>query len=644
MSKTQDLPAGRRAVLKGLSFGGLALAASPAAASATGPAKAKGIRPSVPLAPPAMLEVATPAAIGPAQAGAASQTSATGKPLYGSDYMVDVLRGMDINVLAQIPGNTFAGLHESIVNRGMLAEPPMDMLTVTHEEISVAFAHGYAKVTNELSAAIVHSTVGLQHASMAIYNAWCDRAPVLTITGSLTNPDSRKSWVDWLHAVSDGPALTRDFTKFDETPRTLPHFTESLARCYQMAMTPPCGPVVLAVDLDMQERPLVDGEKLPPPRKPRIVPPQGEMGAVREAAAMLAAATSPVIIVDRTARTPAGLKAVVDLAELLSAAVIDMGGRMNFPWQHPLNQSFNRGATLRGADVVLALEVQDMVTASSAARNAKRISISTYDYYLKSNYQTFQSLPSVELAIAGDAEATLPALIEAVRQAIPARARGAIRDRGTGWSDARKTTLSAAREGAAYAWNAKPITTARVWAELYDQVRDKDWALVGGCHFEGKWPQQLWDSKQSHQYIGDSGGYGLGYLPGAAVGAAYAHKAHGRIPIVFGGDGDLLMAPGALFTAAEHKVPLLYMVHNNGGYHQEVMKVQEQANRRNRGVRRAQIGCMLPGQDYSLIARGMGVAAERVTEPGDLRAAIQRALAIVARGEPALLDIVSQGR
>src|SRR5690606_24744105 len=141
-----------------------------------------------------------------------------------------------------------------------------------------------------------------------------------------------------------------------------------------------------------------------------------------------------------------------------------------------------------------------------------------------------------------------------------------------------------------------------------------------------------------------SGGYGLGYLPGAAVGAAYAHREHGRLPIVFGGDGDFMMAPGAIWTAAEHNIPLLYLVHNNGGYHQEVMKVQQQANARNRGIRRAGIGNLLPDIDYSQIARGMGVAAERVTDPGDLRAAITRALDVISRGEPALIDVVSQGR
>lgn len=359
---------------------------------------------------------------------------------------------------------------------------------------------------------------------------------------------------------------------------------------------------------------------------------------------MLAGAEHPVLILDRTARTSQGFTELVELAETLQAPIIDMGGRLNFPWLHPLNQSFNRGAVLREADVILAMEVQDLSNALRPARNAKLITISSYDYYLKSNYQSFQAMAEVNLAIAGDAEATLPALIAAVRGAIPRSKRSAIDDRGAQWADERKGQIARARNESALGWTVRPITTARVWAELYDQVKDKDWAIVGGCHFEGKWPQQLWDTHQHYQYIGDSGGYGLGYLPGAAVGAAYAHREQGRLPIVFGGDGDLMMAPGALFTAAYHSIPLLYLVHNNGGYHQEIMKVQEAANARNRGIARTHVGNVIPAVDYAKLGLSMGVASQRVTEPGDLRAAISQALQVVASGEPALIDVVSQGR
>lgn len=639
---------GRRDFLKGISIGGLTIATVGRARAQTREAAAAKVASSVPPIPSAAIETApVPVAAEPVKTAPPDEALAAAArqaPRYGSDYMADCIRALGMTVVPQVPGSTFTGLHESMVNRSMLQDDPIDVLTVTHEEIGVAFSHGYAKVTGEATATVVHSTVGLQHASMALYNAWCDRAPVVVLTGSMTDPVSRKSWVDWMHSVSDGPSLTRDFTKFDETPRSLEQFSESLVRGYHMAMTPPQGPVVLALDMTLQEQELNSGTVLPKVTKPRVAPPQGDTGGVLEAAKLLAQAEHPVIVVDRTARTAEGLAAIIELAESLQAPVVDIGGRLNFPWLHALNQSFNRNSVFREADVLLALEVQDLEGVAGAARKAKRISISSYDYYLKSNYQAFQSLPQVELAIAGDAEATLPALTAAVRSGIPRSRRSTLAQRGKLWADARASQIARARDDAAIGWDIEPITTARVWAELHEQVKDKDWAIVGGCHFEGKWPQQLWDAKQLHQYIGDSGGYGLGCLPGAAVGAAYAHRQYGRLPIVFGGDGDLLMAPGALFTAAYHSIPILYLVHNNGGYHQEIMKVQEVANARNRGIGRIHVGNVIPNVDYAQLGRSMGVASQRVTSPADLRTAIARALEVVASGEPALIDVVSQGR
>ena len=600
----------RRGFLKGASLGGVMLAAAPVSRAAESGA------PSSP---------ATPAR-------------------NGSDVMVDVLRNLGIEHVAQIPGSTFAGLQESLINYGMVTEPAMNMFTVTHEEIAVSFAHGYAKVANRPMACLVHSVVGLQHASMAIFNAYCDRAPVITLTGSLSNPDARESFVDWMHAVSDGPALTRDYTKFDETPRSLSHFVEATTRAYQAAMTPPCGPVVIAADLDLQEGDAPADLRLDAGGPPRVTAPQGDGGAVREAAAMLAAAISPVIVADRAARTPEGLRRMVELAELLNAAVVDNQSRMNFPWRHPLNQTSLKAQTLREADVVLGLELQDTAGTFAAAKQARRISINALDYSLKANYQVFGRLSKVDVPIAGDTEATLPALIEEVRRELGKRPRSAVEARGRRLAKAHADALQASRDAAAVGWDITPISTARLYAEIYEQIRTKDWALLNSPHFQNYWPQQLWDGKAHHQYIGDSGASGLGYMPGAAVGAAFAHKAHGRLPIVVGGDGDFMMAPGALWTAAFHQIPLLYFIHNNGGYHQERMKVQHQCNDRNRGLTRGTIGCELPSIDYSLIARGFGIDAQRVTDPAALRAAITRGLDVVSRGEPALIDVVSQGR
>jgi thiamine pyrophosphate-dependent acetolactate synthase large subunit-like protein len=406
---------------------------------------------------------------------------------------------------------------------------------------------------------------------------------------------------------------------------------------------------VLAVDQELQENEIEPGTSLVIPKLPQIVPPAGESGAVRETARQLVAAERPLIIADRAARTPEGLRLMIELAEALQAPVVDVSGRMNFPWRHPLNQTQRRAELVADADVILGLELTDYWGASGGrvTPGVKRISISSIDLYMKSNYQDFERFTPVDLAIAADAEATLPLLVEEVRKQTPARRRSLFRARGAKLAQDHAESLAQSRSAAAIGWDSQPITTARLCAELYEQIRNEDWALCNGTVFQNYWPQQLWSANHHHQYIGDAGAYGLGYLPGASVGAALAHRKHGRLPVAIGGDGDLLFSPAALWTAAHHKIPLLYLVHNNRAYHQEIMFVQSMAVKRQRGIDRAHIGNAItePQVDFAKLAASLGIYSEGpITDPGELGPALQRAVAVVKRGEPALVDVISQGR
>jgi acetolactate synthase-1/2/3 large subunit len=634
VSRQPDKP-GRREFLRGAVLGA---GAAVTGARAAVPASEESERPrSVPPVVEAAGERSPPAP----RAGNAPMPC-------GSDYMVDVVRSLGIDHVAFIPGNTFKGLHESIINYGMLTAPQMQLISTMHEETSIAVAHGFAKVEGRPMACLLHSTVGLQHASMAIYNAWADRVPVFAMVGAQLDATRRRGFVDWAHSVFDGPALVRDFIKWDDTPVSLPHFGESAVRAFKFAMTPPYGPVLLAVDQDLQEEGL--GVPAPQiPRLPALALPSADSGTVQEVARRLVAAENPVLLVDRCARTPAGLLQLVTLAEQLQAAVVDRGARMNFPWRHPLNQTSRQRAALAEADFVLALEVTDVYGSTTGVVGPKAtvVSISSGDLYMKSNYQDFQRLSPVQLAVAADAEDTLPALIEAVRGQLRNRTRSTLQARGARLRDLHQAALVQSRDAAALGWDDQPISTARMCMELYEQIRDEDWALVSGTIFQNLWPQQLWKAEQHHQYIGDAGAYGLGYLPGASVGAAIAHRRHGRLAVAIGGDGDLMFCPGALWTAAHHRVPLLYVVHNNRAYHQEVMYVQAMANRRGRGIDRAHVGNVIrdPDVDFAVLARSLGVYAEGpIVEPGALGPALKRALAVVKRGEPALVDVIAQGR
>ena len=267
--------------------------------------------------------------------------------------MVDVIKALGLEYICANPGSSFRALHESIVNYGGNATP--ELVTCCHEESSVAMAHGFAKIDGKPIGVMAHGTVGLQHAAMAVYNAYCDRVPVWIIVGNTLDATERRPGVEWAHSVQDAASLVRDFSKWDDTPISLDHFAESAVRAYTLATTPPMGPVLLVADSELQERPLARDFTLRIPKLTTSAPPQGDMTAVAEIAKRLVAAETPVIVADRAARTPAGLASLVELAETLQAAVVDQGGRMNFPSRHALNQSGQSRAAIAAADVILGL-------------------------------------------------------------------------------------------------------------------------------------------------------------------------------------------------------------------------------------------------------------------------------------------------
>jgi thiamine pyrophosphate-dependent acetolactate synthase large subunit-like protein len=183
--------------------------------------------------------------------------------------------------------------------------------------------------------------------------------------------------------------------------------------------------------------------------------------------------------------------------------------------------------------------------------------------------------------------------------------------------------------------------------ELWAQIKNEDWALVAESGIMSDWTARLWSFDKHYQSLGGSGGAGVGYGAPAAVGAALANKKRGRLSVTIQGDGDFLYAPGVWWTAAHHRIPLLAVMHNNRAYHQEVMHLQRMASRHNRGITRAHIGTSIddPNVDFAKVAQGLGVHAQGpISNPNDLGPAIKRALDVVKRGEPSLIDVVTQPR
>ncbi|HVY56703.1 MAG TPA: thiamine pyrophosphate-dependent enzyme [Xanthobacteraceae bacterium] len=650
----------RRKFLTGVAVAGAATAvASPDVAKAAASA-------SAPLADPPR-----PSAIRPTAAVAAAETEvpkelpqASGPA--GSDFMVDVIKSLDIEYMPCNPASSFRGLHESLINYGGNKKP--EFLTCMHEESAVGMAHGYFKIAGKPLMVLCHGTVGLQHATMAIYNAWCDRVPVIIMGGTDLDASKRPPGVPTFHSAQDINALVRDFTKWDDQPVSLQHFAQSFVRAYKIAMTPPYEPVMIALDAEIQEETIHDRSKLTIPRYVPTAPPQGDLNAVREAARLLVNAERPVIVVDKAARTPNGVKLLVELAEALQAPVIDQKGRMNFPNTHHLFQTGRRAALISQADVIIGMELSDYwgtvngwvdngaedgagLRESHIKPNTKLISISSLGLITKANYQDFQRFQPVDIEIAGDAEATLPSLIEAVKAAIPNDRKAAFEKRGEAMKKAWAQTRERTKAAAALAWDASPISTARLSMEIWPLIKDLDWSLVSRDLFVSGWPSRLWPMDKYHHHIGGPGGFGVGYGLPAAVGAALANRAHGRFSVNIQCDGDMMYAPGALWTAARHQIPLLTVMHNNRGYHQETMHVQRMSNRRNRvaylGKDLGPLGTRIenPNVDYAKLASSLGLwSAGPITDPKELGPVLKKAVDVVKAGEPALVDVVTQPR
>ncbi|MGE5094282.1 MAG: thiamine pyrophosphate-binding protein [Betaproteobacteria bacterium] len=592
--------------------------------------------------------------VAPAQAGAQSSKADKLVTRPGSDFMMDVIKSLDLDYVSTNPGSSFRSLHESLINYGGNTKP--ELITCTHEEAAIAMAHGYSKAAGKPMGVFVHGTVGIQHAAMALYNAWCDRVPILVFAGNGLDATKRRPGTEWSHSVQDPALLVRDFVKWDDYPMSLQHFAESTVRGYKIATTPPMEPVLITADIDLQEEPIHD-DGLAIPKLARSRPPQGDRAALAEAAKLLAAAGNPVIIADRCARNQEGVKLLVELAEALQAPVVDLGGRMNFPSTHPLCHSERKGALVRDADVVLLLEVADpfgqfnaisdpfKVLRHTARKDVHIINISLQDVYIRANYQDFQRYMPVELAINGDGQASLPALIDEVRRALGSGNRSTLDARGAKLKDAYAKQHLKMRDDAAVGWDLSPVTTARMAAELWGVIRNEPWSLAVSDRIA--WARRLWPTTEYHQMLGGSGAQGVGYAAPGALGVALANKAKGLLTVTFQPDGDLMYSPGVLWSAAAHRIPILFVMHNNRGYHQEIMHVQRMAALHDRRPDTAWVGTTLrnPFIDYAKLAQAQGVWAEGpIEDPAKLGAALRRAVDVVKRGEPALVDVVCQGR
>ncbi len=581
------------------------------------------------------------------------------QPEFGSDVVVNLMRTFGIEYAAMNPGATFRGIHDSLVNYGGNQRP--ELILCCHEEIAVSLAHGYAKAAGKPMAAVVHNIVGLQHASMAIFNAFCDRAPVLILGG--TGPmdtTRRRPWIDWIHTALVQGNLVRDYVKWDDQPASTAAVPEAFARAYRIAMTEPMGPVYLCFDADLQEGRLDRPIPLPDPvRFAPSSPPQADARVLAEAARLLCEAEFPLILVESLVPHPWALAALQRLAELLAAPVIDLGdehrGRSCFPTAHPLDLFGAKREMIREADVVLALDVQDFLGTLAEVdrttrevkpvsdRPVKIIGVSLNDYAIRSWAQTYLSLVPLDLPITADAGMVLPSLVKLVEEQLQKDSRAATRQ-------ARFVKLRIRHEALREEWLhtveaqrlQRPVAYSVLAAAVWEAIKDEDWILANGT--ARGWAKRVWEW-QPERFCGGSGGAGLGYGLGASLGVALALRDSGKVCVNLQPDGDFLYVTSALYTAAHHQIPLLTVMCNNRSYYNDEEHQEVMAKARGRSVENKVVGIRIegPAPDFAKIAQGFGVYAEGpIEDPKDLGFALKRALKVVKEDRlPALVDVVT---
>ena len=554
------------------------------------------------------------------------------KLAWGSDVAAQVLRRLDIPYIALNPGASYRGFHDSLVNH--LGNRAPEMILCLHEEQAVAIAHGYAKATGKPMAVALHSNVGLMHGTMAIFNAWCDRQPML-VFGATGPVDAvlRRPWIDWIHTAQDQGALIRNFVKWDDQPGSVAALPESILRAWQQTATAPHAPVYVCLDAAIQEQSLTGEVPIPDPERFGPAPAsRPAAAALRKAAALLAHSKRPAILFGRCRRTQGDWDRRVALAERLGALMLsDLKAGAMVPSDHPLHvgEPFNQlskpaKAALQEADVVLSLGSIDLggVLRQAYGRGATPVKVihAGDDVYLHNGWgKEHMELPAIDVHLLGDPDAAVAELLDLIpdrqKRVVPAKPEPQGKDTGG------------------------RVNLRNVAAALQDAVGDQS---VTFASLARAWPIDLWPHRHPLDYLGKDGGGGVGSGPGIAIGAALALKDSGRLTVGVLGDGDCLMSMNALWTAARYSIPVLFIIANNRSYYNDELHQEGVARHRGRSPANRWIGQSIdhPAPDIAKLAEAQGlIGIGPLTRVEELKEAMRRGVECVRGGRPCLIDV-----
>ena len=575
-----------------------------------------------------------------------------GKPQmkWGSDVVAEVTRRLDLKYIALVPGASYRGFHDSIVN--YLGNSNPQMVICLHEEHAVSIADGYGKVTEEPMAVALHANVGLMHASMPIFNAWCDRTPMI-IFGATGPVDAhrRRPWIDWIHTSKDQAAIVRDYTKWDDQPASPQAAVESVLRANQITRSVPYGPVYICLDAGLQESPLTEDVSIPDAARFAPAPsPAAPRASVLKALKAIDAAKFPLILMGRVSRKQADWDRRVRFAEAIGAAVSSSSNDPSaFPTTHPfhfaapcLRPSKDVTALIKKADLIISLDWLDLAgvfrlslgPAQTQVPADKTIIHCSVDSIRTNGWSMdHQALAAVDIPIFAEPDQFVAQMLDEL--------------------DVKKTPKVKSRpemKGIAH-WNnttigkstSKPGEPMSLW-DMAMTVREfAKKRSVTFARLPIGWPGEAYEFDGPLSFMGNDGGGAVGTGPGHTIGAALALKDSDRLTIGVLGDGDYLMGVNALWTASRFEIPVMIVVADNRSYYNDEMHQERVAQMRSRPAENRWIGQRIddPRVDLVAMARAQGFDSEApVSTPEALAKALKRGAEIVARGGRYFIDSV----
>ena len=495
----------------------------------------------------------------------------------------------------------------------------------------------------------LHANVGLMHATMAIYNAFCDRVPMLILgaTGPL-DASKRRPWIDWLHTATDQAALIRHFIKFDDQPHSPNAAIASLVHATAATSTKPTTPVYVCLDLSLQENE-VDPTSLNFPETKRymdIHPPGPSSDDVSKLLSLLTHSKRPLFLFGRMNSENTSWQERIQLVEQFGVKVVtDIKQTCSFPTDHKAHAAPpsvfippETAELIRSADLIVSWDWVDLAGALQASHDpgvepkGKVVHISLdsalHNGWSKDHY----GLPPADLFIRADPDKAVSALLAANDSKFSAASEWpSDSNSGPGTNDVPNGSGS------------QSIFMTDLAHALYSTISPDQICLVrvplGWKGVDLRAPNPL-------AFMGMDGGAGIGSGPGQVVGSALALRetSSSLIPVAILGDGDFSMGSSALWTAARYRLPLLVIIANNGSYFNDEVHQERVANRRGRPVENKWIGMRLddPAPNIHKMAEGLGctvVVDEQVKKASELQGVLQKAFAAVKEGKSVVVDV-----